>query len=132
GVAVVSPAPAPVPAGLLQTMLVTGLAGETTYYWAVRAIDEAGNIGPLSAVLPARTNDVAPAPVRTLTGHAPSPTDVQLDWQATGSDATLGTAASYEIRYLAGTLTSQNFASATLVPGLPAPISAGGAQSVTV
>ena len=132
GVALVPGAPTPVLAGLLQTMLVTGLAGETTYDWAVRAVDEAGNIGPLSAVLPARTNDVAPAPVRTLAGHALGATDIQLDWQATGGDANVGTAASYEIRYLPGTLTSHNFASATLVPGLPAPISAGSAQSITV
>ena len=132
GVALVPGAPQPILAGLLQTMLVTGLAGETTYYWAIRAVDEAGNIGPLSAVLPARTNDVAPAPVRTLAGQASGATDIQLDWKATGSDAATGTAASYEIRYLPGTLSSQNFASATLVPGLPAPISAGSAQSVGV
>src|SRR5262249_20072379 len=94
--------------------------------------DEAGNIGPLSAVQSARTNDVAPAPVRTLAGHATSPTDLQLDWQATGSDGSNGTAASYQIRYLPGTLTSQNFASGAVVRGLPAPVSAGGAQSVAV
>jgi hypothetical protein len=43
-----------------------------------------------------------------------------------------GTIASYEVRYLPGAISSQNFAQATLVPNLPAPAPSGAAQTVTV
>ncbi|MEO8213859.1 MAG: discoidin domain-containing protein, partial [Myxococcales bacterium] len=131
-VTAVSGVPSPLDAGLLQTMLVTGLRGETTYYWALRAIDEAGNVGPLSAVVAARTNDVPPAAVRNLTGKSLGYTEVQLTWAATGDDDTIGTAASAELRYLPGALSSRNFATAALVPDLPLPAASGVSQTVTV
>ncbi|MEP6654599.1 MAG: discoidin domain-containing protein, partial [Myxococcales bacterium] len=124
--------PSPLDAGLLQTMLVTGLRGETTYYWALRAIDEAGNVGPLSAVVAAKTNDVPPAAVRNLSGKSLGYTEVQLTWTATGDDDTIGTAASAELRYLPGALSSRNFATAALVPDLPLPAASGVSQTVTV
>jgi len=124
--------PAPLGAGLLQTMLVTGLRGETTYYWGLRAVDEAGNIGPLSTIVPGKTNDVPPAAVRNLTGKALGTTQVQLTWTATGDDDTVGTAASTEMRMLPGALSSRSFATAQLVPGLPAPASSGVSQTVNV
>lgn len=128
----VTGAPVPVAGGLLQTLTVPALHGETTYYWALRAVDEAGNVGPLSAVVSGKTNNVSPAAVRTLTGTALSTTAIRLDWKASGDDGMTGVVASYEIRYLAGAISSQNFGGATLVPGLPAPAAAGAAQTVTV
>ncbi|HEY2901009.1 MAG TPA: discoidin domain-containing protein [Polyangia bacterium] len=128
----VSNPPAPLTAGMLQTMTVTGLHGETTYYWAIRAIDAAGNIGPLSTVVSGRTNNVAPSPVRDLAGSATGLTSIALTWTATGDDAATGAAASQELRMLTTAINSQNFASATLVTGVPAPASAGAHQSVTV
>ncbi|MEA2700496.1 MAG: trimeric autotransporter adhesin, partial [Myxococcales bacterium] len=131
-VTAVSGAPVPLVAGLLQTMTVTGLHGETNYFWAIRAVDNAGNIGPLSAVVSARTNNVAPSPVRDLAGQALGYTEIKLTWTATGDDATSGTAASQQIRMLAGALNSQNFAADTVVPGVPTPAPAGTQQTVTV
>jgi hypothetical protein len=131
-VTLVSGAPTPVAAGLLQTMTVTALHGETTYYWAIRAIDAAGNVGPLSAVVSGKTNDVAPSAVRNLTGAATGYTEIKLTWTATGDDAASGTAASHELRMLTSALSSQNYASATPVPNLPAPAPAGTQQTVTI
>lgn len=48
GAASASGAPAPVAAGATQSMVVGGLTSQTTYYFAVRATDEAGNQGGLS------------------------------------------------------------------------------------
>jgi chitodextrinase len=124
--------PAPLGAGLLQTMSVTGLRGETTYYWSIRAVDEAGNVGALSAVVPAKTNDVPPAAVRNLTGKTLGFTEIQLTWTATGDDDTIGTATSAEIRFLPGALSSRNFGTAQLVPDLPPPAASGVSQTVTV
>ncbi|MES1165164.1 MAG: discoidin domain-containing protein, partial [Verrucomicrobiota bacterium] len=127
--------PVPAPAGQLQTMTVTALHGETTYFWAVRAVDEAGNVGALSAVVGGATNNVPPAAVRSLAGKASASapnTSIDLTWTATGDDGLNGVATSYEIRYLAGPLSSQNFAAAKLVPGLPPPVAAKVAQAVSV
>ena len=40
--------PLPLSPGSLQTMTVSGLASQTTYYFAVKAYDEVGNVSPLS------------------------------------------------------------------------------------
>ncbi|MBC8131921.1 MAG: discoidin domain-containing protein, partial [Deltaproteobacteria bacterium] len=132
GATAVAGVPLPMNAGLLQTMLVTGLRGETTYHWAIRAIDEAGNIGALSALVAAKTNNVPPAAVRNLTGKALGYTEVQLTWTATGDDDTTGTATSAEIRYLPRAINSRNFATGELVPGLPPPAPGGVSQTVTI
>ncbi len=42
------PSPVPFGAGLTQTVTVANLVPETKYYFAVRAIDDAGNKGPIS------------------------------------------------------------------------------------
>ncbi len=40
--------PTPGPAGSTHSMVVTGLAASTTYYFAVKVIDDAGNVSRLS------------------------------------------------------------------------------------
>jgi hypothetical protein len=64
---------------------------------------------------------------------------VILDWTAPGDDADIGTATTYEMRWATSRpdTTSQTtfnawWAAATPVAGLPAPLVAGTAQSVTV
>ena len=131
-VTLVSGPPAPMDSGSLQTMTVTALHGETTYYWAIRAIDEAGNLGTLSAVVSGKTNNVAPAAVRDLAGQASSGTSIALSWSATGDDGQTGTAQSYEIRYLTGPMNARTFAQGTLVANLPPPAPAKTKQTVTV
>ena len=59
--------PAPAVSGTQQTFSLTGLAGSTTYYVAIRAADGSGNISALSNVVSGVTTDtVAPAAVRDL------------------------------------------------------------------
>ncbi len=52
--------PAPAAPGTVQTYVVRGLAREGTYYFAIRASDEAGNISALSNVPSATTPDTMP------------------------------------------------------------------------
>jgi len=47
--------PAPKPSGVEQKFEVTGLDSYTTYYFALKTIDEAGNISPLSNVVKVKT-----------------------------------------------------------------------------
>ena len=67
--------PTPAVAGTAQTYTVTGLSGSRTYYVAIRATDDAGNVSLLSNVVNATTPDVIPpAPVRDLSyGGSDSP-----------------------------------------------------------
>src|SRR3989339_770572 len=75
----------------------------------------------------------APAAIANLETGNPTLNSITLTWTAVGDDGTTGTAASYDIRYMAGTpITSSNFASATPVIGEPAPKANGGSETMTV
>lgn len=56
------PVPPPSPAGQLDSVDVTGLSPSTTYYFALRTGDEAGNWSAISNVVPKTT----PAPPDTI------------------------------------------------------------------
>jgi len=59
--------PAPVAPGGNQTFTITGLARQTTYYVAIKVLDEAGNPSAISNVPSATTPDLtAPASVKDL------------------------------------------------------------------
>lgn len=59
--------PTPLAAGTTQTWTLTGLTRQTTYYVAIKVIDEAGNASALSNSLSGTTPDLtAPAAVRDL------------------------------------------------------------------
>jgi len=73
--------PAPVVAGTAQTFTVNGLTPSRTYYFAMKATDDAGNVSALSNVPSGTTADtIAPAPVRDLSLNPDSePTDPAAD-----------------------------------------------------
>ncbi|MDX2022673.1 MAG: discoidin domain-containing protein [Deltaproteobacteria bacterium] len=124
--------PKPGAVGSLQSMTATGLQGEATYYWAVRAIDEAGNAGPLSNVVASKTNNVAPGIVSNLTAKTLSANRVSLTWTAPGDDNLTGKATSYEFRYATYALGTQNFPLATLATGAPVPANPGTSQTFEI
>jgi hypothetical protein len=55
----VSGEPAPGASGSAQTMTVTGLTGNTTYYFAIKAVDDTGNAGAISNIPSALTYKTA-------------------------------------------------------------------------
>jgi len=55
----VSGAPTPGSSGSAQTMTVSGLSGNTTYYFAIKAIDESSNASAISNVVNAKTYKTA-------------------------------------------------------------------------
>jgi hypothetical protein len=68
--------PTPAVAGTQQTFTVAGLTPSRTYYVAIRATDDAGNLSGLSNVPTATTADtIAPAPVRDLSLNPDSESD---------------------------------------------------------
>jgi hypothetical protein len=72
--------PTPAAPGTAQAMTVSGLGNQTTYYFAVRVTDDAGNVSALSNVPSGSTLDtIAPAAI----------TDVTVGWiwlQQTGGE----------------------------------------------
>lgn len=128
--------PTPAMAGSTETYTVTGLSASTTYYFALKATDNASNVSGLSNVPSATTQagDVtAPAAITNLaTTGTPSNTSITLTWTAPGDDNSTGTARTYDVRYATSTINDSNWASATQASGEPAPQAAGSTEVFTV
>ncbi len=110
--------PVPGAPGASETLLVTGLSEDTTFYFALKSTDTASQVSNLSNVASATTpvHDVtAPSGVTDLSVAARQPDRLDLQWSATGDDAMAGSASRYEVRYSTSPLTDANFAEATLV-----------------
>ncbi len=127
--------PAPLAPGTSQSVQVTGLTQLTTYYFAMKTGDDAGNWSLISNVASKATTAapdlIRPAPIAiTVTGQTDS--TVSLQWTAVGDDSLTGTATSYDLRYSTTAITASNFASATQVTNEPTPLVAGTVQTYTV
>ena len=131
--------PSPKVAGSPESFMVTGLSGNTTYYFALKVHDKGGNISDMSNVANATTTapDVIPPHwIGNLVANASRTTGgVDLAWTAPADYGANGTgpyaAASYDLRYSTSPITEVNFASATPVAGLAAPKVPGTAESFT-
>ena len=125
---------APAVAGATETATVSGLAAATTYYFAIKAGDDAGNWALISNVV-SKTTAAAPDTLRpaaaSVAVSAVTDTSVTLAWTAVGDDSLSGTATSYQVRYSTAPITLANFASATAVTP-PAPAAPGTGQGVVV
>ncbi len=125
--------PAPQAAGTNQNMTITGLAADTTYYFAIETADEVPNWSALSNVPTGKTSDtVAPAAVSNLATSSPTASSITLSWTAPGDNGSTGTATTYDIRYSTSTINAGNWASATQVTGEPAPLAAGSNQNMVI
>ena len=131
--AVLAP-PTPQSAGNTQTFVVSGLTSETTYFFAIKTADEVPNWSNISNVVSATTANDATAPddVTTLAAVLPTTTSLTLVWAAPGDDGSVGTAASYDIRYSTSTITEANWSAATQLSSEPTPSAAGEVDSAVV
>ena len=131
-------APTPTLAGTQQTVTVNSLNASTVYYFALKVTDDATLTSSISNIVNAQTlasaDVTVPAQITTLTTSGATTTSMVLTWTAVGDDGTTGTAAIYDIRYMAGApITSSNFSSATpYTTGVPSPAVSGTQQTVTV
>ena len=124
--------PTPLAAGTLQSMVADQLPGEQRHWFGLRAVDEAGNVGPLAGAVEAVTSAVPPSPVDDLSARASGPGAIELSWTAPGDDGLQGAASRYEIRYAPWSLTSRSFPLGSVVASPPTPLSAGGRHSQIV
>ena len=127
---------APLPAGSLESVLVTGLAPGTTYYFALMTRDEVPLWSALSNLPSITTNgadSTAPATILTLVASLPTTTGVTLTWTAPGDDSSYGTATSYDLRYSPAPITTlTQFNAATAATGVPAPHAANTVETFAV
>src|SRR5882757_10017673 len=134
GTATVVTTGAPRVAGSSESLTVTGLKGETTHHFMLRAVDESGNNGALSNDAAAITAPVAPAAITNLAAQMTvtgSTASVTLTWTAPGDDGTEGTASAYDVRYGNTAITGTTFAAATAATA-GKPSAAGGTDSVVI
>ena len=127
--------PAPSAPGAPETFVVTGLAPETTYYFAVTSVDSAGNVSALSNVVSMMTlipDRVPPTQVTDLAAVNVQSTQLLLRWTASGDDGMSGPASQYDIRYSTSAIDDGNFATATVVTQSLTPKAAGQPESLLV
>jgi hypothetical protein len=114
---------------------VSGLTPQTTYWFALRTFDEAGNGSGLSNVFSTTTlvsSDVErPAPV-TLALVSTTTTSATVSWNDVGDDSLTGVTTAVEIRWATAPVTEATWATATVVFGVPQPGQPGTAHQLSV
>lgn len=94
--------PAPQAAGTVQRKTVEGLTPNTTYYFALKTLDNVPNFSGLSNSASTTTNvndPVAPGAITDLQISRVNAKSMLLGWTAPGDDGNVGTASSYQVRY---------------------------------
>ena len=127
--------PSPQIAGSSESFTVTGLSTATTYYFAIKTLDEVPNESAISNVPSGTTSAVEstpPAAVTNLATGTVTTSSVALSWTAPGDDGATGTATTYDVRYSTSTINEGNWDSAIQASGEPSPLVAGSSESFTV
>ena len=125
--------PIPAESGTTEEYLVTDLIGNTTYYFAIKAIDESDNASSISNCVDVTTaiDEIAPAAITDLQVHegfAAMHGRIRIEWTAPGDNENEGVAASYEIRYSTNEITDENWDSAEIAECDLQPQEAGTSQ----
>ncbi len=126
--------PTPGIAGTVEYAMITGLTAGQTYYFGVKALDEAGLFGAISNIINAQTSLVVdttpPAAITSLTVTSAAIYTANLQWTAPGDDGNTGTATQYQIKKYTQPITEANWAAAELLTSIPQPQIAGSIQSM--
>ena len=128
--------PMPQYSGLEDQITIFGLSASTTYYFALKVIDDEGSQSPLSNILLVNTNNtldsIPPSKIESFKIKNVSGRTVSLSWVATGNDSLIGYAESYDLRFSNDIITALNWENATQVQNLGKPQIAGSLELVEV
>jgi hypothetical protein len=126
--------PDPQSAGETEVITVTDLEEDTDYSFALKASDDEGNWSDISGVTRITTLEtIPPNTVDDLVVTEVTTSSATLQWTAPGDDGDEGTAALYDIRYMAGPeFNPEDWDEAFQVDGEPEPRSAGETEIFTV
>ncbi|MEE9593632.1 MAG: fibronectin type III domain-containing protein, partial [Thermoplasmata archaeon] len=119
--------------GTTETLNVTGLIAETTYWLSLRSANAVPNWSPISNVIEVTTLDIVdPGTIVDLQVVNLGGDYAVLQWTAPGDDGNQGVATAYEVRHSsAGPLNDTNFDAGTFVPS-PTPALAGSTETLNV
>ena len=101
--------------GQTEQVTLSSLENETSYYFAVKALDEVGNASMLGNVASADTPEVLPGRVSSLSVTEVGIGQLGLSWTSSGDDGILGIASAYDLRYNTEELTADNWNAAISV-----------------
>ncbi|MFQ5454773.1 MAG: FG-GAP-like repeat-containing protein [Nitrospirota bacterium] len=130
--------PIPQIAGTTESFVVSGLSEGVTYYFALKAIDDRGNISPISNVVFDTTSilpdNIPPSVILDLNVTNITTDSITLTWTASGDDGDIGVASQYDLRLSLFPINDNgtDFDSAEIITGLPAPAPAGTTETFTV
>jgi hypothetical protein len=114
-------------AGTAEIVTIPSLSPGTTYCFALRVADEAGNVSLLSNVATAHTPTSGPVAPQLALGKDGNGGQI-ITWTASDDDGRAGALASEELRFATGVncpLTPATFTSGTAVAGVSTPASPG-------
>ncbi|MCF7912506.1 MAG: fibronectin type III domain-containing protein [Candidatus Cloacimonetes bacterium] len=133
------PTSPPAAAGTPESLNITDLEANITYYFAIKAEDDNDNISGISNVCDAmiimEIDVTPPAAITNLSvndGQSSYNNRITINWTAPGDDGNTGTCDSYEIRYRTSPITLNNWDSSSSFNSPPDPGSAGSNESCVV
>ncbi|RKX25431.1 MAG: hypothetical protein DRP45_05915 [Candidatus Zixiibacteriota bacterium] len=134
GATQVSGETAPQTAGASESFVVSGLAPNTIYYFAIMTADEVPNWSSLSNVPNGATSTetTPPAVIANLGVSSTTEHTATLSWTAPGDDGNTGTATQYDIRFHTVAINAGNWDAAPQATGEPSPQLGGSLESFTV
>jgi ferredoxin len=128
----------PMLSGELEEFIISGLEPDTSYYVAVKAIDDFDNVSPLSNVLSVVTlpimDIVPPAAITDLQidSNSISMNAFSLNWTAVGDDGLEGIADSYIIKIHTESIDESNWDSITEYQQNLVPAISGSPENITI
>jgi len=126
--------PTPQAAGSAESFTIGGLDPSTNYYFAMRVIDEDGNMSALSNVVNGTPTDkTPPAAIDDLTADSgPLEGEITLSWTAPGDDNDHGMVSAYLIKYSKHIINGANWDSATVYEDYIQPLPSGSIQAAVI
>ena len=121
--------------GSEESFTVKNLGFNTTYYFAVKVVDDVGNYSGLSNSASGVTvlDDIPPNAVSDLTFLGAEYDAVSLSWTATGDDGDIDMASEYDVRYSTSIIAIEaDWNEATQAQGEPQPQSFGSEENFTI
>jgi len=133
------PTPLPAIAGSPESLNITDLETNITYYFAIKAEDDNNNISNISNVCDAMiemeidlTPPAAISDITVVDGQSLYNNRITINWTAPGDDGNTGTCAAYEIRYSSSPISGANWNSANVFNSPPDPDPAGSNESCQI
>lgn len=123
----------PSASGMTERFTISGLDSKSTFYVALKALDEFGNASDVSNIVRAKTKDAnPPAAIMDLRVAELREDELMLEWTAPGEDGMQGQAAAYDVRYSPLPITETSWENAQLIPLVPKPSPAGSRERMAV